>query len=614
MATYYLKPAADGGSDAAAGTSTGTAWATLSFALGATSGFASGDTLYCKAGIYYSTAFTVAMTSPVANTKIIGDVDGAQFGTGGQVIFTSRARSTAAPSGTATINLGGRDYLWFENIYFEGGSGGCFIATTTQSTNITLYKCVITQDNSAISTLQFTGAADTAADWVVDTCIFRALGAAPVTITLTTSASADYDVNIQFKNCTFIPIGGTGMTITATGAGAFKGGGVDIVNCTFVGSSTGINCASANLSTSIPCTIKNSFLHCSGTALAANTSGQLTESFNFIIANVARSNVTTGVSSISSTGSLMLNMYDFGQSVLWGFTPRAYLTYYANPYSMQLGFGNDTGAAPSVDWFGLTRPSGGGITSSVSEDSGTATSGAASSLTDSGKSWTTNAFAEMILELTGGTGSGQVKTITSNTATVITVVGNWVTNPDNTTTYTVKHRGIYNAAGALERQFCAIQETSTVDAGSSGLKITGPGTHDIRIPVSASSTTITLRARYNSTHAATNKPQAILLANPEIGVTTETKTMTSAADTWETLTFAAQTPTAVGFVTVRVVSRSAAGNGIAYFDTFTGGASGSQGLDHFSRTEFLGAAVGGSEPFGVAQPVLIGNRLQVVGY
>lgn len=126
-----------------------------------------------------------------------------------------------------------------------------------------------------------------------------------------------------------------------------------------------------------------------------------------------------------------------------------------------------------------------------------------------------------------------------------------------------------NAAGYLERHDTAAKETSTVDAGTTGMKITGPGDQDIRIPVDATSTTITVRVRYDTNHAATNKPQAILQANGEIGVATETKTATVTTDTWETLTFSAITPTAKGWVTVRLVSRSAAGNGIAYFDTVT---------------------------------------------
>lgn len=70
-------------------------------------------------------------------------------------------------------------------------------------------------------------------------------------------------------------------------------------------------------------------------------------------------------------------------------------------------------------------------------DSGTATAGAATTLTDSSKAWVTNRWAGGTVTLTGGTGSGQTRTISSNTATAITVSPAWTTNPAAGTTYTV---------------------------------------------------------------------------------------------------------------------------------------------------------------------------------
>lgn len=75
------------------------------------------------------------------------------------------------------------------------------------------------------------------------------------------------------------------------------------------------------------------------------------------------------------------------------------------------------------------------------EDSGTASSGAASTLTDSTKTWTVNAYANMYLWVYSGTGSGQARLILSNTSTAITVDSAWTTNPDNTS----KYRVIYTA-------------------------------------------------------------------------------------------------------------------------------------------------------------------------
>lgn len=125
------------------------------------------------------------------------------------------------------------------------------------------------------------------------------------------------------------------------------------------------------------------------------------------------------------------------------------------------------------------------------------------------------------------------------------------------------------SVGALELHDFGRQETSVVDAGSSAVKLTGPGDQAIYVPVDAVSTTITVRVRYDTNHGTGSKPQAILDANDKIGVSTETKTATVGVDTWETLTFSAFTPTAKGVVRILLNSRAAAGNGIAYFDTLT---------------------------------------------
>ena len=91
-----------------------------------------------------------------------------------------------------------------------------------------------------------------------------------------------------------------------------------------------------------------------------------------------------------------------------------------------------TGTASYTDsyWFTLEF-------STTALDSGTATAGASTTITDSGKSWTVNAYANQIVKITGGTGSGQVRNITSNTATALTVSDAWRTNPDATSTYQI---------------------------------------------------------------------------------------------------------------------------------------------------------------------------------
>lgn len=71
----------------------------------------------------------------------------------------------------------------------------------------------------------------------------------------------------------------------------------------------------------------------------------------------------------------------------------------------------------------------------VTEETGTATSGTTTTLTDTGASWTTDQFQHYVLEITAGTGSGQARTVTSNTATVITVGSAFGVALDNTSVY-----------------------------------------------------------------------------------------------------------------------------------------------------------------------------------
>ena len=69
--------------------------------------------------------------------------------------------------------------------------------------------------------------------------------------------------------------------------------------------------------------------------------------------------------------------------------------------------------------------------------SSTATSGGASTLTDSGESWSTNEWAAYEVEILSGTGSGQIATIVSNTGTVLTSTGVWETNPSSDSVYKI---------------------------------------------------------------------------------------------------------------------------------------------------------------------------------
>lgn len=68
--------------------------------------------------------------------------------------------------------------------------------------------------------------------------------------------------------------------------------------------------------------------------------------------------------------------------------------------------------------------------------SGTATSATATTLTCSSKTYTTNNWVNFQVRITGGTGIGQIRTITANTATQLTVA-TWTITPDATSTFEI---------------------------------------------------------------------------------------------------------------------------------------------------------------------------------
>jgi hypothetical protein len=69
---------------------------------------------------------------------------------------------------------------------------------------------------------------------------------------------------------------------------------------------------------------------------------------------------------------------------------------------------------------------------------GTATAGGASTLTNSGKAWATNQWANSQVRIVSGTGAGQIRTIASNTGTVLTTSAAWTTQPDATSVYNIE--------------------------------------------------------------------------------------------------------------------------------------------------------------------------------
>jgi hypothetical protein len=69
---------------------------------------------------------------------------------------------------------------------------------------------------------------------------------------------------------------------------------------------------------------------------------------------------------------------------------------------------------------------------------GSATAATTNTLTNNTRSWTVNQWANSQIRITAGTGAGQIRTISSNTSTQVTVSVNWTVTPDTTSAYSIE--------------------------------------------------------------------------------------------------------------------------------------------------------------------------------
>ena len=111
--------------------------------------------------------------------------------------------------------------------------------------------------------------------------------------------------------------------------------------------------------------------------------------------------------------------------------------------------------------------------------SGTATSATGTTLTQTGKTWTASQWINSQVRITGGTGAGQIRTITANTADTLTVA-TWTTTPDATSTYAIEGNDSFlyylgNNAVTLYRYDITANTWSTLTPGAARAAAPGAG-------------------------------------------------------------------------------------------------------------------------------------------
>jgi len=106
----------------------------------------------------------------------------------------------------------------------------------------------------------------------------------------------------------------------------------------------------------------------------------------------------------------------------------------------------------------------------VAAELGTATAIGASSLTDTGQTWVVNKYRGALVSITSGTGQGQVRFISSNTATVLTLVTPWdtTTTPIATDGYQIGGGGFISGAAMAGVRIMSPYFEDTPGVGSGG--------------------------------------------------------------------------------------------------------------------------------------------------
>jgi hypothetical protein len=556
-------------------------YATLGKTLGASGVATSGDTIYLAPGVYRE-ALTIGI-SPASPVTVIGDVLRGQAWAAsvrpGPVRWTAWTASDFVTTGSTSPALTAttKHFMTLVDIWLQSAANT--VTLNAGCHDWTFRRCFIQTHPTSQLPFAYTGSAGVSANLTLDCCILGGGQSGGFVCSCTLPLhTADYDANLTFTNCLFAGIDRTTqLLLTTSASGAGKPRVATIANCTFLPSDNGISIgASWKADGSVKiygCLLPGGL---AGFAIDGGATGIVTEDYNLLGATTTA--LTAGVN--SDRANVCPQLLDWGQSALWGFVPRPYMTP-LGPAATQLGYGADGTVTTATDLLRRARPAGGGSSALTADVSGTATAGAGSTLTHGSATWTTNEHRGKLLKLLSGTGAGQNRRVASNTGTVVTTDRPWSTNPASGTTYALVHAGAEKAVGCYELHDTPILgAAANADGGAGGvLTFVGPGDQDLQLPVDATSTTIAVKVKWDAGHGNTNKPRAILLAAPELGLAAtedatlgwrESKTATgTAGSAYETLTFTAVTPSTQGILYLRLQSRSATGAGLCHWDTVT---------------------------------------------
>lgn len=506
MATYYIRKT---GNNSNNGTSPSTAWATLAKALATGSTVAAGDIVYVGSGVYHE-AVTVAVSgSSGSPISVIADVFGQYTGDAGPVYWSnwlgaSGFNSAPVATVTACLTTNSQDDVTITGFYFVGGGCGATLGDVITATGASLR-------------------------WTFNDCVFPNHKSSSNGQQIRINGDSTQNggtMSWRFNRCIFKG-GVQGFCLVNTSSATGNGNAdwdydIDFNDCYFENCGVyieplgGLTYKGGGINFYRCTSNHGSFIIVPGAA-----AGGVSNTVPCEIRNCFHFSSTGGAAMQAAAGNAIQEDYN----LLFSSSPRVNVTAGANSSTTATGlYAISYGIPASTLLPGLHQQQSG------------------EPLAWPGLFVAPDPFK----------------------------IGHDVANTSNTDIFGYpRPSGTPNgnkASGAFAVANMGMVATDQFDTTPS-IALTGYNFQDIYVVVPAAATTISIKARYDTTHGSTNKPQVTLMANGALGVSAQTLTMSAAVDTWETLTFSSITPTAKGMIKLRLVSRGDSAAGKAWFDT-----------------------------------------------
>lgn len=354
MTTYYVRTS---GSDSNDGLSPGAAKLTIDAVANLV---APGDNCYVGAGVYRELVTMDTSGSGTSQISFIADVTGYYTGDAGLVIISAYPSDETQATRAACLDPDGRTFVTWRGFVFNGGTTGAITAISPGNDNYEgcVFEDCVFQSGFAVGDMALDvdmNAATTPTGNGIhfDRCVFSGISR----MRFDGNVSAEQNLKIEFNNCLWIaePSGQATSVFQwdIVTASTYGSGGLIFNNCSFIGTTYGINVDDGSATASYNVAAYNCIFYRCLTALnkATDNDGALIDGGNnhFYQCSTERNNVTAHATSRTDADigpPLLGGINDMPLYRFWGWSPY-------RPFE-PIRLPNDSYIAPNIGQAGPT--------------------------------------------------------------------------------------------------------------------------------------------------------------------------------------------------------------------------------------------------------------------